>query len=888
LWVIVSALGLARLAASMIVGYRIIAQARLIAGGSLDQAAEAAATRLGIRGQPDLRVSPRAACPAAWCWGRRPVIVLPECACCDAPVDWVGVFCHELAHWRRRDHQAGLAAELLTCLLPWNPLAWWAKHRLGDLSELACDDWALSTGLEPTEYAGTLLELVPRRRLVASLAAISRRNGLSGRVAHILEADGTIEPRPGRRWSGLVGLAMAGLIASVALAQSREGSGRTRSGEASTALDPGKRSGVQEPPSDAATHRVVRGTVRDPSGHPIPGAAVFAVGEIEPKPRMVDGRLAYRGPRERVLAEAPTDRGGRFTLDLALDRGILNLNVVVRAAGMGLAARNYSIRADAQGRTPFPLLDEPPVELILSPDLPIEGQLLSPTGVPVAGASVALAAIEAGERARRDGFGLYAPSDDADDPARAPYWPEPAVTDSQGRFRLDGFSAQAQAEITIAHPGYIHEALTVSTKAELTSWHKQWGIKPVTPRFSHVLEPSRPIEGIVTDRDTGQPIAGVDIEMAVSRAPEWRFRFHATTDVQGRYRVIGVAWNHPQHLFANLSPPATSGYLPVQNHREEWPAGVKDLRWDFALKKGRFIRGRVIDADTKQPIAGARVGSTGLTDAQGRFTLSTLPGPCRVFVEGPTPDYQRVTVGRDTTDSFYTYYPHGFARVEVPQQGDMAPLEIGIKKGATIAAQAIDPDGTPLSDVWVSGLSLYASLDRTGQTAGHFSTGLFRMSIFVPGQTYRIFFIQNERALAGFGDLVAGPPAKEPVKVTLRPMAGVKGRLLRPDGSPDRDKGVGVDILMTREPVRLDTTEFLVNDHVLGLGLAGQHAGLHPAKTNDRGEFDLRGLVPGVTNYLTFHVSSDRVEYYPVEPLRPGEVRDLGAIKPIVLTDQNP
>ncbi len=38
----------------------------------------------------------------------------------------------------------------------------------------------------------------------------------------------------------------------------------------------------------------------------------------------------------------------------------------------------------------------------------------------------------------------------------------------------------------------------------------------------------------------------------------------------------------------------------------------------------------------------------------------------------------------------------------------MAPLEIAIKKGATIAAQAVDSDGKPLPDVWISGLSLYA------------------------------------------------------------------------------------------------------------------------------------------------------------------------------------
>ncbi len=139
-----------------------------------------------------------------WCWGRRPLILLPETAG-ESPVDWVGVFCHELAHWVRRDHVASVIAELLTCLLPWHPLAWWARHRLNQLSELACDDWAIASGREPVAYAETLLNLVPRRRMTTAMAAVSRRGGLAGRVAHIIETDGTVEPRAGRCWSAASG-----------------------------------------------------------------------------------------------------------------------------------------------------------------------------------------------------------------------------------------------------------------------------------------------------------------------------------------------------------------------------------------------------------------------------------------------------------------------------------------------------------------------------------------------------------------------------------------------------------------------------------------------------------------------------------------------------------
>ena len=79
---------------------------------------------------------------------------------------------------------------------------------------------------------------------------------------------------------------------------------------------------------------------------------------------------------------------------------------------------------------------------------------------------------------------------------------------------------------------------------------------------------------------------------------------------------------------------------------------------------------------------------------------------------------------------------------------------------------------------------------------------------------------------------------------------------------------------------------FLEGGEVLSYGLASQRIRPMPA-TNDRGEFTVDDLVPGVRNYLSFELSSNRVEYVPIDPLGPGEMRDLGVVKPIVLTEKN-
>ncbi len=102
-----------------------------------------------------------------------------------------------------------------------------------------------------------------------------------------------------------------GMIPIVALAQAREGRARPDGG--STTRDQGQPPVAQEIPRDTAAHRAVRGTVRDASGKLIADASIFAVGQLEPQPQMVDGRLQYTDEREKVLTRASSDRDGKFT-----------------------------------------------------------------------------------------------------------------------------------------------------------------------------------------------------------------------------------------------------------------------------------------------------------------------------------------------------------------------------------------------------------------------------------------------------------------------------------------------------------------------------------------------------------------------------------------------
>ena len=284
------------------------AESRPVTGKAMMQAMGAACTRLELRVQPDLLASSDVTCPAIWCWGRRPAIMLPKVEV-EASVDWFGVFCHELAHWRRRDHVWILLAEVLVCAVPFQPLAWWARRRLGQLSELACDDWAIAGGQEPVAYAGMLLELVPRRRMPSALAAVSRRSGLAARSITSLALSGPVEPRPGRVGAASVSLAAIGLIAVIALAQAREGRPRSDKVEKpdGRVIRPPRSRNAQ---GDQVRRRSVRGTVRVASGKPVEGAAIVAVGRLESRERANGWYFTHRGEEQQTLAKASSDRDG--------------------------------------------------------------------------------------------------------------------------------------------------------------------------------------------------------------------------------------------------------------------------------------------------------------------------------------------------------------------------------------------------------------------------------------------------------------------------------------------------------------------------------------------------------------------------------------------------
>ncbi|MGH9581957.1 MAG: M56 family metallopeptidase, partial [Bryobacteraceae bacterium] len=121
-------------------------------------------------------------------------ILLPEDARNWDPFRRRTVLLHEVAHIRRRDCLWQQIAALACALFWFHPLVWRVAARLAREQELACDDLALSAGINRRAYAALLLhaaqEISSGDLFACAFRGQCRATHLRARFANILEAPG--------------------------------------------------------------------------------------------------------------------------------------------------------------------------------------------------------------------------------------------------------------------------------------------------------------------------------------------------------------------------------------------------------------------------------------------------------------------------------------------------------------------------------------------------------------------------------------------------------------------------------------------------------------------------------------------------------------------------
>ena len=215
-------------------------------------------------------------------------------------------------------------------------------------------------------------------------------------------------------------------------------------------------------------------------------------------------------------------------------------------------------------------LKDQPIRLTAG-DMPIAGRLVNLEGRPVAGATVRLLGLQVLDpQIRRKADTQHAPYrfpiSESIGMAGEPALPGGVITDADGRFRIAGLGLDTLARLQISGPGIAFKRVQVLTRA----MNPIFG-EPVDPSVAGVddsvtyganctivLAPSRPIEGVVVDVDTREPIPGAVVTLGQLAGSTLSLEglISTTTDARGHYRLDGVPGQRAQAV--RLSSPRSA------------------------------------------------------------------------------------------------------------------------------------------------------------------------------------------------------------------------------------------------------------------------------------------------------------------------------------------
>lgn len=355
-----------------------------------------------------------------------------------------------------------------------------------------------------------------------------------------------------------------------------------------------------------------------------------------------------------------------------------------------------------------------------------------------------------------------------------------------------------------------------------------------------VLSPGGALSGVIKSKGDGKPIpnARVTIKLLAHRFMNWGTiqERSVRADEQGRYRFENVTPGWWQVLAE------APGFLQEDDARVQIRPGLQTSQ-DLGLVLPNEVWGRIIDARTKQPIKGAKVGiggggavqappfATTTTDENGvwKFTLRPTGGETlRVEAPGYVPS-GLMGVSWDTSKSKYQVQ------------------DIALVPGAAASGTVVDYAGKPVSGARIDVSESFEfdyihSAIYTGEPFGmrriKASTilsndkGEFTINTLQPGK--RVQFVAfKDGYLVGHTDYYDVPPSGPltNVRITLPRGARLHGQVVDEEGKPI----VRARVLVRTLPMR---REFELQPG--GRGLPSDNV----AYTDSNGRYELRALWP--------------------------------------------
>jgi hypothetical protein len=650
---------------------------------------------------------------------------------------------------------------------------------------------------------------------------------------------------------------------------------------------PGEPANTTETTAEVLTFH---GRVLGPDRRPATGAAIYTT-----LPSELD-------PVEPVL-RTMTGPDGRFRFAM--------LKADFEAAVLGLW-RSVTILASAEGFGPDWVDMRKPAEeelllRLVDDSAPITGRILDLQGKPVVGATIKRGRIKA------EGTGGIVPYLELlrNDPKLAgnhrfakDFWNNPlpghpvcVTTDAEGRFKLTGIGRDRIVEIEISAPTIQSATITAMTRSSARVSSPP-GTSTVVAKtvygasFDHLVPPGRALTGVVRDKRTKQPLAGVTVCGEGTNA-------RVSTDVQGRFTLSGfpkgnsyglmaLAGEKAPYFVTCLSVPDTAGLAPIKADVECVPGIPMRLKL-IDKETGKLVTGADVaywpiypNAHSREvpgysPVRGIGAYNSGVWQSDGTYLLGVLPGPGGVFVRTAENLYRPACVDpgaffkpevqqglRGDTNIIFTAHGEGVAATPQsqfsaivltnPAEGS-APLstEAVLVRDQKREVHVVGPNGELVTGVTVEG--------DGGETTK--TPGLLTVSKLNPNRPKRFTFRQQAKKLVGC--LIARGDETGPYTVKMQSWGTITGRLVDAEGKPTPG-------------LQLTTSDWQA-------AVIDPARGVLPSdpKIGADGRFLFEGLVPG-QEYSASAVGEkgakrDLGVVIERAVLKPGEARDLGDIQ---------
>jgi RNA polymerase sigma factor (sigma-70 family) len=645
--------------------------------------------------------------------------------------------------------------------------------------------------------------------------------------------------------------------------------------------------GPKEPAAPTANEKkeiTVSGRVLGADGKPAAGAAVVVLAQPMRQHRRSDP-TAYR---DDFLAEGKADAEGRFDLRIPRTSSATYRDVYVAAAAEKHAPTWRRFNPDAE------MLE---AELKLPPEQVIRGSLVDLQGLPAAGVKVAVSTVGRVVNGQPDGVALKELS------KRGAPWPEPVTTDEQGRFVIHGANRDQGLTLTVIDDRFATQSFTIDTPGKPRPESRVLGIdaggfiheggsgpdeKGQPEVLKLPLTPARLIEGRVTYADTGKPAAGASVS-------------GTRTDEDGRFHLQSASRGG---VTLEVYAPAGEPYLSVY-HRVELPKGTVKQEVAITLPRGVLVRGKVTEAGSGKPVAGAGVqfwprqiddpnrpknvftgwNHSEVTAEDGSFRMAVLPGEAHLLIQGPTPDFIHQEIGSEMISwgrpGGIRLYPDAIVKLDVPAKEEPKEVAVTLRRGATVRCRLLGPDGKPVAKAVVLH-RLHVGIDLSWHFPAEARDGVFEIHGLDPEKSVPVHFLDAENQCGATVPL-SGKHAGETVTVQLAPCGKATARYVDGKGQPLADYRVSPDMVITPGGAKRYPSD--AGDLAKGEFLADSMALVNLDRTNywDKVKTDAQGritfpaLIPGAT-YRVARWEKEKWVPHKEFTVESGKTIDLGDI----------